>query len=291
MKKNNNTLIIVIILLVLAVFILPKLGLFDIIGISTLRADEDTYIDSSHPTENMGDKTYILLENDIPNNDIMIGFAKFTETWDPNYEILEVEFRVRTSGSFPSDYELKIHGGLIDWDENTLTWDSFTSQYEDISAFPIVGTATRLDGSSTLISNDESLTYFVNNNFADGFTLMLASQVPTQENIKTREVGGDAGIQIARINACYHYWSCTEWGACMNGKQTRICTDRNTDCPGNNGKPSELQSCQEECNTDADLDCDGVVSFDELNSYASSWVAGSVTFTELMEAANAWVVG
>jgi len=44
-----------------------------------------------------------------------------------------------------------------------------------------------------------------------------------------------------------------------------------------------------ECNTDADTNCDSLVSFSELSLYANKWVDNLVSFSELIEAANAWV--
>ncbi|MBI3052093.1 S8 family serine peptidase [Candidatus Woesearchaeota archaeon] len=42
--------------------------------------------------------------------------------------------------------------------------------------------------------------------------------------------------------ACVESWSCTEWGACISGQQTRTCTDANS-CGTARGKPAESQSC------------------------------------------------
>lgn len=45
--------------------------------------------------------------------------------------------------------------------------------------------------------------------------------------------------------ACDEQWVCDDWSACVNGTQTRICTDRNG-CGTEQEKPAETQSCQEE---------------------------------------------
>ena len=42
--------------------------------------------------------------------------------------------------------------------------------------------------------------------------------------------------------SCTESWTCTDWSACQNGIQTRICTDTNN-CGTTVNKPSESQSC------------------------------------------------
>lgn len=41
---------------------------------------------------------------------------------------------------------------------------------------------------------------------------------------------------------CFQNWSCSAWGSCTNGEQTRSCIDLNN-CYNSTGKPSEDQSC------------------------------------------------
>ena len=43
------------------------------------------------------------------------------------------------------------------------------------------------------------------------------------------------------------------------------------------------------CKTQADTNCDTIVTFTELIDYANKWVSGQVTFDDLLQAANAWV--
>ena len=50
--------------------------------------------------------------------------------------------------------------------------------------------------------------------------------------------GGGGGGPSCSIN-----WSCTDWSECINGEQTRICTDTNN-CGSNYNKPEETQSCE-----------------------------------------------
>jgi hypothetical protein len=44
------------------------------------------------------------------------------------------------------------------------------------------------------------------------------------------------------VFVCTENWVCTEWTSCMNGVQTRTCTDANN-CGTTNNKPSESQPC------------------------------------------------
>jgi len=46
---------------------------------------------------------------------------------------------------------------------------------------------------------------------------------------------------------------------------------------------------QEDCNTNADTNCNGIVTFQELNTYAIEWVNNQVSFNDLITSANAWV--
>ncbi|MFH1664490.1 MAG: hypothetical protein ABH986_06860, partial [archaeon] len=52
---------------------------------------------------------------------------------------------------------------------------------------------------------------------------------------------------------CVENWSCTSWSACVNGTQTRTCTD-NSSCGTTNNKPFESQSCTE-CTSGATRNC------------------------------------
>jgi hypothetical protein len=44
---------------------------------------------------------------------------------------------------------------------------------------------------------------------------------------------------------CVENWSCTEWSECIEGKQTRTCTDLN-DCGTFVHKPAEMRDCEVE---------------------------------------------
>ncbi len=44
---------------------------------------------------------------------------------------------------------------------------------------------------------------------------------------------------------CKESWSCGDWSDCVNGSQTRICTDYNT-CSTINNKPIDIRTCLED---------------------------------------------
>ncbi|MDI6798764.1 MAG: PGF-pre-PGF domain-containing protein [Candidatus Aenigmarchaeota archaeon] len=48
---------------------------------------------------------------------------------------------------------------------------------------------------------------------------------------------------VAIAVPCTEDWTCTEWSACIEGKQTRTCTDRNN-CGTTVNKPAETQTCE-----------------------------------------------
>jgi hypothetical protein len=52
--------------------------------------------------------------------------------------------------------------------------------------------------------------------------------------------GGGGGAPLK--TKCTYNWTCTEWSECLNGVQTRTCTNGGT-CKDNVGKPIESQSC------------------------------------------------
>jgi hypothetical protein len=62
----------------------------------------------------------------------------------------------------------------------------------------------------------------------------IMGNFPTTDNGIT---GGATGGGV-----CTYNWSCTEWSECINGAQTRTCTNLGS-CFDNEGKPIELQSC------------------------------------------------
>lgn len=53
--------------------------------------------------------------------------------------------------------------------------------------------------------------------------------------------------------SCVQNWSCTGWGSCTSGSQTRTCTDL-SNCSNSTGKPSESQSCNSGVSVDLDYD-------------------------------------
>lgn len=50
------------------------------------------------------------------------------------------------------------------------------------------------------------------------------------------------GCYNGECKSCIPSWSCDSWSSCVNGIQTRTCTDTNN-CGTNSGKPSTTQSC------------------------------------------------
>ncbi len=53
--------------------------------------------------------------------------------------------------------------------------------------------------------------------------------------------------------ACENVWVCSAWSSCLNGNQTRTCSD-DADCGNEEGKPSESQSCGD-CTNNATTTC------------------------------------
>ncbi|MBU0958474.1 MAG: hypothetical protein KKB31_00875 [Nanoarchaeota archaeon] len=55
---------------------------------------------------------------------------------------------------------------------------------------------------------------------------------------------GKANLNLKKISEalCSENWGCTNWTRCLNGTQSRLCTDSNR-CRTTDNKPSEVQSC------------------------------------------------
>ncbi len=68
--------------------------------------------------------------------------------------------------------------------------------------------------------------------------------------LKTSDAAGNASAlsnvvtktTSALAQACLPTWSCSEWTACLDGRQTRTCTDTNG-CQSNLGQPLTSQTC------------------------------------------------
>ena len=63
--------------------------------------------------------------------------------------------------------------------------------------------------------------------------------------------GGGGGSTIIRLQqasgvSCFTEWECSEWSACANGQQTRICTKQNPECFAPGFIPESIMSCEEE---------------------------------------------
>ena len=55
---------------------------------------------------------------------------------------------------------------------------------------------------------------------------------------------GEAGAETAvTIGTCSESWSCMDWSDCVDGMQTRVCTDENS-CGTADNKPSESIDCE-----------------------------------------------
>ena len=58
------------------------------------------------------------------------------------------------------------------------------------------------------------------------------------------KVSGLSHSAVIELGPCKESWSCNSWSSCVNGTQTRICTDKN-DCGTNLSKPADNQGCNE----------------------------------------------
>jgi hypothetical protein len=86
---------------------------------------------------------------------------------------------------------------------------------------------------------------------------------PSEEEGAPSAGGGPAGAVTENVT-CVEDWECTEWSECIEGKQTRTCTDLNN-CGTTADKPTEVRECIEGeepfcgdgvCQTEIGEDCE-----------------------------------
>lgn len=65
---------------------------------------------------------------------------------------------------------------------------------------------------------------------------------PSKEVVYLTPPSGGGGMTIYTSRKCEENWTCTEWSECINGTQTRTCTDLD-DCGTTENKPAESQAC------------------------------------------------
>ena len=101
---------------------------------------------------------------------------------------------------------------------------------------------------------------WINENNIDVDTIALYRYTNKWEKLNTVKISEDSenvyfeaespGLSVFAIAGeekvaptCVENWSCTEWSECINGTQTRTCTDLNN-CGTTINKPPEVQSCK-----------------------------------------------
>lgn len=52
------------------------------------------------------------------------------------------------------------------------------------------------------------------------------------------------GITLTKESSCIELWTCTQWSACVDGEQTRTCTDSN-ECGTTKTMPDETKECED----------------------------------------------
>lgn len=122
-------------------------------GVARIHAQADTYIDSANASANYGSATSLPISNDGAGNEKW-GFVK----WDPSLipedaEITNVVFEI-----LQTDYTVgdgldvyAINSG--DWDEFTLTWNSWTNRPTSKTFLGIMSPIVRFDTGACSFSN------------------------------------------------------------------------------------------------------------------------------------------
>ena len=82
----------------------------------------------------------------------------------------------------------------------------------------------------------------------------------------------------APVVSCTPSWSCGSWSDCINGQQTRTCTDSNY-CGVTTGKPATSQSCSTSLSKNVDLKVNGSdesLTVEKGTSVSLSWSSANV---------------
>lgn len=88
-----------------------------------------------------------------------------------------------------------------------------------------------------------NLTYFFFQDVADDADCAFFAPAPPAP-VAPAVAGGGAPSRVERIRPCAPYWICFSWSECIEGAQTRTCTDMNR-CP-NATTPVMRRTCKEE---------------------------------------------
>jgi len=142
------------------------------------------------------------------------------------------------------------------------------SVYDSNSSSPLAGTPVILYNSSnkviaTSVTDSSGHASF---DVSPGDYYIKVNTTGFNEKRKSVSIGPiettvvDVGVR--KLGECLEKWSCTDWGPCTNGKQTRMCMDVN-DCNTTYNKPSEEQACNSlECSANSECDDDNPCTTD-----------------------------
>jgi len=85
---------------------------------------------------------------------------------------------------------------------------------------------------------------FYANSSVGSIASVVDSFVLTEQSVTPPSPGGGNGGSVSEEEEeCTYDWDCTDWSICINGTQTRECTNLGT-CNGTEGKPEEQKSCK-----------------------------------------------
>lgn len=102
---------------------------------------------------------------------------------------------------------------------------------EKYSYYSLSGNATPIDLN---ISQNGTIVTIISNKYSlnDIFDIVF---------YKGEEIISPTSSSTTIGSGCLPSWKCTDWGDCVNGKQTRTCTNLKSYCPSI--KPAEEQAC------------------------------------------------
>jgi len=144
-------------------------------------------------------------------------------------------------GTNDSSWSL-ISGSTVNTAANTITFATSTFSSFGIFGAPACSDGVDNDGDGkTDYSADPGCSSTSDNNETDP----APAPTPTPSSGGGGGGGGGSGFHVVIVKGpvCTEEWTCTEWSACEDGTQSRICTDSNA-CGTEENRPEEERACE-----------------------------------------------
>jgi hypothetical protein len=145
-----------------------------------------------------------------------------------------------------SDFSTKLSGASVSFFTGSTNLDTGNT---DSSGNIMLGTDTTVYNSSLAVavslsgySGNTTSTFSLSNQEVKNVTVVL-TPLPAAPAGPSAAIGGGGGGGPSAPVTCTEDWVCGSWTACLNNRQSRVCTDRNS-CGSGFDKPVTSRSCR-----------------------------------------------